>query len=651
MTEDSDNSINDLSKADQILNESFIKVLHNDDFPFNKIDDDEASSEDYLNNDLIELIKDKDNKFSNFNQQNNFNPFNNQNSKLLNSSSSVISDFESLKLGKFSKAKESRFINFQKNTLTELCQVLDENNVVKEENKESSSDKENEKEKKIEDKSDKKEKFSSKSTFNSNILGTINTNEYNSNVIYNNNNFINNTTVPEQYPIKTFRSHIEKELSGDNCIVIDSTQTETNQFNIKTTTNKKYESNQNYGELNNIVPRVSQSTQNTKKFKNEFKFENLNKVENNFGQQQEQNPIDEFDISNAYINTLGSNTNRSNFSNATETYSTFTSNLFPNNIYKSPRINDTLPNKINIENKSQFTNYLDTQHHFPSSSLIMNNLSSFDGRKFVPTFRSYSNNTYDHFSNVNEIYNQRYLSSKSETSLPNQFKNSLNISGYSLQESNKNNNKEDDLEKKESGKKPKSILRTSIKNHSNSVFEKPGSKVKKLVFENDKYMTSKNSVNQLNSTNQNNSINYSNYGVNNQNVNTKFINKNFDAPINFQPNILNCTYLSQNTLRTTTSLNSNLVNQSTEKSIDYSLISDKELAKISYNLAKEQLGCRFLQKKMDETQDFTEKNLVPYLMPHFIELSCDPFGNYLIQKFITKLNSHTYKFIVEKVFF
>lgn len=50
-----------------------------------------------------------------------------------------------------------------------------------------------------------------------------------------------------------------------------------------------------------------------------------------------------------------------------------------------------------------------------------------------------------------------------------------------------------------------------------------------------------------------------------------------------------------------------------------------------YSLSKDQLGCRFLQKCLDDGADVADM-IFQEIEPHFIELMTDPFGNYLCQK-------------------
>jgi hypothetical protein len=63
----------------------------------------------------------------------------------------------------------------------------------------------------------------------------------------------------------------------------------------------------------------------------------------------------------------------------------------------------------------------------------------------------------------------------------------------------------------------------------------------------------------------------------------------------------------------------------------------EEIGKYAYSLAKDQAGCRFLQKKLDETPSLAN-DIFPKLMDKLIELMNDSFGNYLIQKVLEKLS-------------
>ena len=64
---------------------------------------------------------------------------------------------------------------------------------------------------------------------------------------------------------------------------------------------------------------------------------------------------------------------------------------------------------------------------------------------------------------------------------------------------------------------------------------------------------------------------------------------------------------------------------------------NNEIAKNSFNLAKEQIGCRFLQKKIEEDTEFAITRIYPVLLDHLWDTITNQFGNYLIQKFFEYL--------------
>lgn len=78
------------------------------------------------------------------------------------------------------------------------------------------------------------------------------------------------------------------------------------------------------------------------------------------------------------------------------------------------------------------------------------------------------------------------------------------------------------------------------------------------------------------------------------------------------------------------------------KKIDPALyinLSVPELCKNILNLSKDQAGCRHIQTKIDEDPDNTIPLIFQSILPCFIEVSMDTFGNYLIQKLFAKLSN------------
>ncbi|KXL50681.1 hypothetical protein M433DRAFT_391803 [Acidomyces richmondensis BFW] len=66
----------------------------------------------------------------------------------------------------------------------------------------------------------------------------------------------------------------------------------------------------------------------------------------------------------------------------------------------------------------------------------------------------------------------------------------------------------------------------------------------------------------------------------------------------------------------------------------YNSISIEDLVGEFYGLCKDQHGCRFLQRKLDERNERITKLIFDEVKDHIIELMTDPFGNYLCQKLL-----------------
>ncbi|OAD75540.1 hypothetical protein PHYBLDRAFT_98829, partial [Phycomyces blakesleeanus NRRL 1555(-)] len=58
-----------------------------------------------------------------------------------------------------------------------------------------------------------------------------------------------------------------------------------------------------------------------------------------------------------------------------------------------------------------------------------------------------------------------------------------------------------------------------------------------------------------------------------------------------------------------------------------------------YEICKDQNGCRFLQKKLEEPNGQNLEMIFDEIHSHFVELMTDPFGNYLCQKLLERCSN------------
>ena len=71
--------------------------------------------------------------------------------------------------------------------------------------------------------------------------------------------------------------------------------------------------------------------------------------------------------------------------------------------------------------------------------------------------------------------------------------------------------------------------------------------------------------------------------------------------------------------------------------VNVNKIDNETIIKEAYNLTKDQIGCCFLQKKIEEDTEFISF-LYPIIIEHLDEIIIDKCGNYLIQKFFEYLS-------------
>ncbi|EGP90362.1 unnamed protein product [Zymoseptoria tritici ST99CH_1A5] len=75
-----------------------------------------------------------------------------------------------------------------------------------------------------------------------------------------------------------------------------------------------------------------------------------------------------------------------------------------------------------------------------------------------------------------------------------------------------------------------------------------------------------------------------------------------------------------------------------EAQAKFNSIKVEQLTGEIYTLCKDQHGCRFLQRKLEERNEQTVQAIFEEVRNHMIELMVDPFGNYLCQKLLESAN-------------
>jgi hypothetical protein len=144
-----------------------------------------------------------------------------------------------------------------------------------------------------------------------------------------------------------------------------------------------------------------------------------------------------------------------------------------------------------------------------------------------------------------------------------------------------------------------------------------------------------------NSLNPNNI--YQNHNIQNNLINQYLFQQQI-MMLNNQFNQMNL-YKNNNNQNLNNSINQNIIDKTKKtkkvKRLDpseYTNIPLENLSKNILNLGKDQGGCRYLQKLLDENPKETILKLYQPLCENIITLINDPFGNYLIQKMFSVLS-------------
>ena len=135
--------------------------------------------------------------------------------------------------------------------------------------------------------------------------------------------------------------------------------------------------------------------------------------------------------------------------------------------------------------------------------------------------------------------------------------------------------------------------------------------------------------------------NNNNYQENNNYINYVMKNKNNNNENNNNNKIKTIT---QQDMITTIISNNKKV-----KRIDPNIYLNESYEFLSHNifqLSKDQAGCRFLQKKLEDESEIAIKYFYPAILPYLIPLTKDSFGNYFVQKIFSYINPNQIKEIL-----
>ncbi|KAG2230608.1 hypothetical protein INT48_009598 [Thamnidium elegans] len=106
---------------------------------------------------------------------------------------------------------------------------------------------------------------------------------------------------------------------------------------------------------------------------------------------------------------------------------------------------------------------------------------------------------------------------------------------------------------------------------------------------------------------------------------------------------------SINQLRRTSSATTMNTSSNNTEQDRFASIKLEDVVEEIYSLCKDQYGCRFFQKKLEEQKPDQRDIIFVQIYPHFVELMTDPFGNYLCQKLMEYCTDTQRTLIVEQV--
>ena len=507
-------------------------------------------------------------------------------------------------------------------------------------------------------------------------------NEYNENLNKSNNymdyskNFVNNINMNDSFNNFKISEQNRINFNNDNVCNVENIY-----LNGNNNANNKIINN------NSFIEPINNSISN---------YTNKNNLDNNFYSKSEKNI--------RTINIINNNINNQNINNNSLSFSNLVGNPNQSHIINIQNMNNfnnnnfiLNPNQIKPRNASNNNPIFDyninpsQNNHINGPSQYMyrkNNIFDYNTsirRNINPNLYGYINNNQINDYNLAQLAQQNYLMNNNIDYINeiNQNKALLNNQNYipqNLYNSNKIYNLNQNNNIYNNNQNPNYVDYNNLNNISQNInniypqnkqfnFKNQRKKQKNQnYYQKGKILNIQNNAN-YNMNHQNPNYNYLNNNINqnNRNINNSSYN-NLSIPnnINYYQNLNNSIFYNQNQnvnnypiLNGIQYLNNNNINNNIhinnqirtvesnrQRKQNYNLLSNEELAKQSFNIAKNQNGCRYLQKRVENNKDLVPTLFFPNILGHFPELSNDQFGNYYIKVIIKYLpNEMIYKLI------
>ena len=509
---------------------------------------------------------------------------------------------------------------------------------------------------------------------NSQVINNINNDVHIDNM--NNKNFVNNNDVinnqKENNIIKKFipnynlNEYLKSNLCNNNIDTNNALMQNQKEFPRNFTGNPNKSNIINIHNMNNFNNNnyiYSNNNSNIKSSQHNLNNNIINSMNNNIGNNiniSQNNTINysrPFLMNNNLLNCQGNPnviTNEKNYNinnyiiNNKNKSGSFNLNQLEQN---NQLINDN-NNKFIDFNYNQNRYLLNNSNYYQSN--LNNNISMNSNNNFDSMYNNnnrnsqlfYSHNQYNSNNIGDNNMNINYLNYiNSQNNLNNELNNNMNSIFIGNNQINYNS-------QKKKKKKYNNYINQNFPNQNIINLNNPN------ITNNNSNQFYNNYINQNNSMNLNNNLNINNTmhllnfvnGMNNPMIqnNSNIKNRIVSNPPSNNLNIINPIgninqiILNDNNLN----INNNIPNKQNkqnnyqsnkQKKQNLNLLSNEELSKQAFSLAKYKNGCRYLQKRVENNPKLVKTLFFPNILGHITELSNDQFGNYYIKIIIKYL--------------